>query len=368
MTLAQAVTPCAVVDLDRVEANCRGMSERATRLGVRLRPHVKTHKCIEAARLAVAGHFGGITVSTLAEAKHFAAAGFDDITYAVPIAPARAGQAAALAEEIGQLHLLVDHPDAVAALARAATGNRLSVFVKVDCGYHRAGVDPSTPQADALVDAIVDTPELELAGLLTHGGHSYDCVGREAIKRVAEQERDVVVAFAERLRARGVPVPTVSLGSTPTMSVAEELAGVTEVRPGNYVFYDAFQAAIGSCALNDAALSVVSSIIGVYPDRLVIDAGALALSKDRGATHAGEQGYGVVADLDARPLERLRLESLSQEHGIIRGDADRLAAHRLGDRLRILANHSCLTAAMHDELVVVRGDRKVSSWRPVRGW
>ena len=368
MRLEQIVTPTALVDLDRVERNCRAMSRRATRLGVALRPHVKTHKCTEAARLSVAGHFGGITVSTLAEAEFFAAAGFDDITYAVPLAPARVPQAVRLAATIRRLHVLVDHSDAVTALAAGAGPRPLSVFVKVDCGYHRAGVDPTSAQADAVVDAVIAAPQLDFAGLLTHGGHSYDCLGREAIKRVAEQERDVVVSFAERLRARGVPVPVVSLGSTPTLSVAEDLSGVTEVRPGNYVFYDAFQAAIGSCSLDDAAFSVLCSVIGVYPDRLIVDAGALALSKDLGATHAGNQGYGVIADLDAQPLEGLSLSSLSQEHGIVRGDRSTLGKQRLGDRLRIVANHSCLAAALHAEYQVVRGRQSTTTWHPVRGW
>ncbi|MCA9620972.1 MAG: alanine racemase [Myxococcales bacterium] len=369
MELRDVPTPAAVVDLARVEHNCAGMAERARALGVSLRPHVKTHKCVEAARLSVAGHFGGITVSTLAEARAFAAAGFRDITYAVPLSLARMDEAVALAAEVDRLGLLVDHADAAIALAEAGRRHDRVVdcWLKVDCGYHRAGVIPGTSAAEQAVAAIVGRPELAFAGLLTHAGHSYACRDRAAITEVAAEERRVVVDFAAALRARGIEVPAVSLGSTPTLSVAEDLTGVTEVRPGNYVFYDAFQAAIGSCRLEDAAFSVLTSVIGHHPDRLVIDAGALALSKDPGIE--GETpSFGVVADLEARPIAGLRLGALSQEHGIIHGPPSALAERRLGERLRIIANHSCLAAACHPELQVVRGPEVVERWHPLRGW
>jgi D-serine deaminase-like pyridoxal phosphate-dependent protein len=334
---------------------------------------VKTHKCLEAARLQVRGHFGGICVSTLAEARFFAADGFDDITYAVPIAPARIGEAVALADEV-KLGLLVDHLDAAEALAaEAARAHRtIDVWLKIDCGYHRAGVLPGSPEALALVAALGTASHLRFAGLLTHGGHSYACKNVDEIRAVAKQERDAVVGFAAELTAEGVEVPGVSLGSTPTLSVADDLSGVTEVRPGNYVFYDAFQAAIGSCAIEDAAFSVLVSVIGVHGGeaaRVVIDGGALALSKDAGAHHVDpDVGYGLVADVNGELLDGLRLTSLSQEHGLLHGDASALAALRVGDRLRIVANHSCLAAALHERFEVIRGRAVVDVWRPIRGW
>lgn len=373
MRVVEVPTPAAIVDLDIVERNCSRMAERAHDLGVSLRPHVKTHKCVEVARLSVRGHFGGICVSTLAEARFFAAEGFDDITYAVPISLARVSEAVTLAGDV-RLGLLVDHVDAVESLeAEAGRAEReLDVWLKIDCGYHRAGVLPGGPESHALVEAITSAPHLRFAGLLTHGGHSYGCRDVEAIRAVARQERDAVVGFADELRSEGIDVPGVSVGSTPTMSVVDDLTGVTEVRPGNYVFYDAFQAAIGSCSLEDAALSVLVSVIGVHGGevaRVVTDGGALALSKDAGARHVDpEAGYGIVADVDNRPIPGLRLTSLSQEHGLVHGDASALDALRIGDRLRIIANHSCLAAALHDRFEVVRDGRVVDVWRPVRGW
>ena len=367
-------TPAALVDLDRLERNAARMAERMARLGVRLRPHVKTHKTLEAARLQVRGHFGGVTVSTLAEAAFFAAGGFRDLTYAVPIAPAKLGEAADLAGKVERLSLLVEHPAAAASVEAAARerGRRLSVLLEVDCGGRRSGVDPSREESAALAARLAGSPHLELRGLLTHAGQAYRCRNPREIAAVAERERATLVAFAERLRAAGIPVPEVSVGSTPTMAVADDLSGATEARPGNYAFFDATQAAIGACAIADVAFTVLVSVIARHPERceLVVDGGALALSKDPGPTHVDpECGYGVVLDAAGTPLRGWRVASLSQEHGVLRGNVPSSAEEwPIGSTLRIVPNHSCLAAALFDRYAVVRRTEVVDEWRPVRGW
>ena len=374
MHIEDLPTPSAVVDLDRLERNCERMSERMRALGVRLRPHVKTHKCAEAARLQVRGHFGGITVSTLAEARAFAAAGFADITYAVPIAPARIAEAAELARRIERLALLVDHEAVVGELeaCAAAQGVRLRVLLKIDCGYHRAGVDPAAESSVPLAARLARSPYLDFAGVLTHAGHAYHARDAAEAATVAAQERDVMVAFAVRLREAGIEVAEVSVGSTPTMCAATDLTGVTEARPGNYAFFDAFQTAIGSCTLSDAAFFVLASVIGSYPARgeVLLDTGALALSKDEGPRHVdAECGYGVlVHPLSRRPRRGLRLAALSQEHGHVRGATEAVAAQPIGTKVMVVPNHSCLAAALHERFAVVRGETVVDEWRPVRGW
>jgi D-serine deaminase-like pyridoxal phosphate-dependent protein len=374
MRISELPTPAAVVDIDRLERNCARMSERVARLGARLRPHVKTHKCIEAAREQVRGHFGGITVSTIAEARAFTAAGFRDVTYAVPIAPARVAEAAELVRRIDRFTVLVDGEVAVAELAAcaAAQGFAFPVMLKVDCGYHRAGVDPEADAAVALATRIARSPGLELRGVLTHAGHAYRCRDATAIAAVAAQERSVTVEFAERLRRAGIVVPEVSVGSTPTIAFADDLSGVTEVRPGNYAFFDAFQAAIGSCTLADAAFLVAATVIGSYPERgaALLNAGALALSKDEGPRHVDpECGYGVLLDAATRrPLAGVKLTALSQEHGHVRGVAAAIAALPVGAGVLIVPNHSCLAAALFERYTVARGDDVVGEWRPVRGW
>ena len=374
MTLSELLTPCALVDLDRLERNASAMAERARRLGVRLRPHVKTHKCVEAARIQTAGEHGGITVSTLAEARAFADASFRDITWAVPVALDRLDECAELVRRTDRFRVLVDHPWAVAELEvfAAAQGRRCELLLEVDCGLHRSGVDPDRPEAVAVAAAAHGSPHLQLAGILTHAGQSYRCRSRAEAAEVAIHERDVMVAFAGRLRAAGIAVGEVSIGSTPTVAAADDLSGVTEVRPGNYLFFDAFQVAIGSCTLDEPAFSVLATVLGVYPERreLVVNAGSLALSIDPGPVHVNPGcGFGVVVTTTGqRTIPGLRVVSLSQEHGVIRSDRRLAPLWQPGSRVRILPNHACLAAACFDRFHVVRGTEIVDEWRPVRGW
>jgi len=368
-------TPAALVDLDRVDANTTRISGRVRKLGAKLRPHVKTHKCAEAARLQIRGHFGGITVSTLAEARFFASAGFRDITYAVPIAVSNLEEAVDIGRSIDALHLLLDHEstfEAMSACARAK-GVRLSSFLKVDCGYHRAGVDPESDLSVALALRMARSADVDFRGILTHAGHSYHAANAGEIQAVAETERSVMAGFAEKLARAGAPPKDVSVGSTPTISLGESLEGVTEARPGNYVFYDRFQAAVGSCDIGNAAFSVLATVLSHYPGRneILIDAGGLALSRDEGPAHLDPNcGYGEVFSGDGKThLASLRVRSLSQEHGKIQGATPiDYSALLLGTKLRIVPNHSCLSAALFDRYHVFRGDALVGEWRPVRGW
>lgn len=373
MQLGALKTPSLILDPERVRRNAERMTERVRSLGVSLRPHVKTHKCVEVARLQTAGHSGAITVSTLAEARAFAARGFTDILYAVPLDPGKFAEVIDLAKDCECLGVITCDRDVPAALnARAsAAGITLDVHLKVDCGYHRAGVDPQSDEAIGIARSISDASHLRFAGILTHAGHSYHARSASEVLAVAREERDVMAGCAERLRAAGIEVPVVSVGSTPTMTHVDHLAGIDEARPGNYIFYDAFQATLGSCAFADCALSVLAAVI--HRDRargrVVIDAGAIALSKDRGPVDLDPScGYGRVLDLDGNDLG-LRVESMSQEHGILSGATDDLLDRLpVGTRLRVLANHSCLTAAQHDAYHLVDGDRIIDRWQILRGW
>ena len=366
-------TPALVLDAGRVRRNAERMSARVAQMGARLRPHVKTHKCVEVARIQTAAHTGAITVSTLAEARAFAAHGFRDITYAVPIEPGKFTEATELARACERLALLTDDADTVSPLDAAArrAGVTLELFLKVDCGYHRCGVEPHTPEAFEIPRRIIASSNLRFAGILTHAGHSYHCRTKDELLAMARHERDSMLELAARLRSSGVDVPCVSIGSTPTMTHVDHLEGIDEARPGNYIFFDAFQATLGSCRFDDCALTVLASV--VHRDRtrrkVVVDAGAVALSKDRGAVELDAAcGYGVVLDTEGRETG-LRVNSLSQEHGEIANLNDAQLEHlRVGTRLRLLANHSCLTAAQHSHYEVIEGDRIVDRWQIHRGW
>jgi D-serine deaminase-like pyridoxal phosphate-dependent protein len=358
--LTEIATPAFLVDRTVVQRNCTRMRDKAQASGVRFRPHVKTHKVVEIGRMQHGGAAGPITVSTLAEAEHFADAGFRDITYAVPIAPAKLDRAAALARRIERLNVLVDSEEAFRALE--AHEHVFDVFLKVDCGYHRAGVDPENPDSSRLALRMVESDRVHFQGLLTHAGHSYNARDVEEVRRVAAEESASLTRFRALLGVETVR----SIGSTPTLAVVERFDDCDEVRPGNYVFFDAFQATLGSCTRDDVAVSVLTTVVGSYPERgaLIVDAGALALSKDLSPEHLDPLfGYGIVCDLELRPLP-MRLAALSQEHGRI----ETRAHVPVGTRLRILPNHSCLTAAMYDVYHVLADGRVVDEWRPVRGW
>lgn len=358
MHIEDLPTPALLVDVDKLETNIAAMANKTRELGVTLRPHIKTHKCVEIAEMQARAGCRGLTVSTLFEAQIFADHGFDDLTWAFPVILDRVAEARAIAERV-TLRLLVDSADAIDALE--ATGFPFHVWLKVDCGYHRAGVDPDSPLAGPLARRLADSTNLRFDGLLTHSGHAYKVSSATELGAVAEQERQVMTRFADSLRREGITVPAVSVGSTPAMSAAKDLTGIDEARPGNYVFFDRAQVGLGSCGVADCAATVLASVVSSQPgaDHCVIDAGALSLSKDDGGL-VGETASmgGIFRDYTTGVLsENARVGALSQEHGIVS------RALPVGRKIRILPNHSCLTVACFDECAAVRGDRVVDHWR-----
>jgi D-serine deaminase-like pyridoxal phosphate-dependent protein len=364
-----------VLDIAKVKRNAERMSRRIKQFGADLRPHIKTHKCIEVARIQTAGHSGAVTVSTLAEARAFAANGFTKITYAVPIEPGKFNEAIEISRDC-ELSLITDDADIPGQLNDAAkqANAHLNLFLKVDCGYHRCGVEPTTQEATEIPRRISNASNLRFAGILTHAGHSYNCQTKSEVLALAKHERDLMADFGEALRQEVGQVPIVSIGSTPTITSVDHLDGIDEVRPGNYIFFDAFQATLGSCSFDDCALTVLASVvhraIGEGDRRkVIIDAGAIALSKDRGPVGLNPDcGYGKVLDLAGKNLN-LTVTEMSQEHGvIIAQDENTFDRMRVGSRVRVLPNHSCLTAAQHSHYNVLEGENIVDHWQIHTGW
>ncbi len=372
MDFERLLTPALILDKNRLARNIQAMTKRAKELGVNLRPHMKTAKSAEVAKMALDGNFGGITVATLKEAEYFLGHGINDITYAVSIVPAKLDGVAALMERGADLKLITDNADVARAIVE--DGRRFNVLIEIDCGEHRTGVDPSGAELMEIASVLKDAPGAELMGVLTHAGHSYACRSKEEMIAVAEDERAAVVKAAERIKAEGMPCPIVSTGSTPTALFAEDVTGVTEVRPGVYMLGDLFQAGLGTCTIGNIAITVLASVIAHRRDEnaLLIDAGGLALSKDR-ATAALENdcGYGLVCDSStAEPIPRLIVESVHQEHGHVTGP-DPLPFDRLpvGSKVRVLPNHVCMTAAAYDAYNVIDGGGDViATWDRCNGW
>jgi D-serine deaminase-like pyridoxal phosphate-dependent protein len=373
MDLTELPTPSLLLDRKQLARNIARMQSSAERLGVSLRPHLKTLKSARAAKELIAAGARGITVSTLKEAAYFLEHGISDITYAVGMVPAKLERAAELIAAGADLKIMTDSVHVARAVAEAAdrSGTRFRLLIEIDCGDNRGGVQPGSEELLQIAQALDGSPA-ELQGVLTHAGHSYGVDDIAAVARIAADERDAVVRAAERLRNAGHEVSTVSVGSTPTALFARELAGVTELRAGVYTVFDLDQQSRGVCDTGEIALSVLASVIGHNraAGKILLDAGGLALSKDRSADRfRPEVGYGQLCELDGSPITELYVTSVSQEHGHVRvRDESDYARFPVGSRLRILPIHACMTAAAYDYFDVIENGEISDRWDRVNGW
>jgi D-serine deaminase-like pyridoxal phosphate-dependent protein len=350
--LADVPTPAVLIDLDVLEKNVASMQARANAAGVRLRPHAKTHKSPEVARLQLGAGACGLTLAKTSEAEVFARLGFDDVFLAYPIFGAdKAKRLLALSNNL-RLAVGADSVEGARSLGDvfAAAGRRLRVRLKIDCGYGRVGVPPE--RAVETARRIAELPGIQFEGLFTHGGQGYAAQSAEEGERAAADEARAVIEAAEAVRSAGLPADEVSLGSTPTARAAMRFRGATECRPGTYVYNDLSQVTLGSCAPEDCAMTVLATVVSVPADnRAVVDAGSKTLSND--PLHPRPGGHGAVLG------KKSRLARLSEEHGVIAvepGDG-----FKVGERVRILPNHACQVSNLHERLVAIRGER-------VEGW
>lgn len=369
-------TPCLVLEKPRLVANIARLRRQLQRFGVRLRPHLKSAKSIDVAQLAMDAPHGPITVSTLKEAEYFFSHGVGDLLYAVGIAPNKLDHVFDLRRRGANLAIILDNLEVaeVVAAKSAERGDALPVLIEVDTDGHRSGVTPPDHTLVAIGHALHEHGAV-LRGVMTHAGSSYGLDNPASFATMAEQERSGIVAAAAALRSAGLPCPEVSVGSTPTAHFARDLAGVTEVRAGVFMFFDLVMAGIGVCRSEDIALSVLTTVIGHQRDKgwIIVDAGWMAMSRDRGTARlAVDQGYGLVCDLAGEPLPDLIMIDANQEHGIlaIRPGAGTSPPHLpVGAMVRVYPNHACATAAQHDRYYVVDEGRTVSAiWSRIHGW
>lgn len=373
MHITELQTPCLVLDRSKLEANMDRMKAVVAKHDVALRPHLKTSKSAKVAEMLADRGAQGITVSTLAEAEYFADNGVLDITYAVGITPDKLARAQGLMRWGVDLKIITDNAPVAEAISRYARDNdcAFKVLIEVDCGDHRAGLQAEDDALMAVAEAI--QAPAQVAGILTHAGHSYDVASPDAVAAIAEQERKAAVLAAMRLRESGYEAPVVSVGSTPTALFAHDLSGVTELRAGVYVFFDMDQMSRGVCTQEDIALSVLATVIGhnKAANKILLDAGGLALSKDRSADrYAPEAYYGQLCDAKTGdPLIGLSVTSVSQEHGHVMVSNDK-AYDRLpiGSKVRVLPIHACMTAAAYNRYNILDGDKVVDTWDRCNGW
>jgi D-serine deaminase-like pyridoxal phosphate-dependent protein len=376
-TIDTLQTPCLLLDEGHLRANVARMKAHLAGLGVTFRPHLKTAKSLDVARIAMTSPEGPAMVSTLREAEYFAEGGVRDMIYGVGIAPGKLARVFAIRTRGVDLAIILDsieQAEAVAAHVRD-TGDRIPVLIEVDADGHRSGISPDDDAKLVGIGRCLAEGGAVLRGVLLHAGDSYSLNDPAALAAAAENERAAAVKAAERLRSAGLPCPVVSVGSTPTARFARDLTGVTEVRAGVFMIGDLFQAGVGSVAMEDIALTTLATVIGHQRSKgwIITDAGWMAMSRDRGTARQDiDQGYGVVCDLSGRPLPDLIVVDANQEHGIVavrRGSSAALPDLPVGSRVRILPNHACATGAQHDRYHAIDATGVVRAvWPRINGW
>jgi D-serine deaminase-like pyridoxal phosphate-dependent protein len=342
-------TPYLVVDLEAMQRNIAAMATMARSHGLALRPHAKTHKCLEIARRQLDAGATGLTVATVGEAAIFAAAGLTDLFIAYPIwAAGQRGRRLRAVAEQGSLRVGVDSVEAAAMLGRALAGTGAQVLVEVDSGQHRSGVDPP---AAAEVAVAAARAGLDVAGVFTFPGHSY---GPGRARSVAAEEAAALAEAAQSLTRAGIEATVRSGGSTPSVAFVEG-EPLTEVRPGVYVFNDAQQVELGTCGWPDVALTVAATVVSRRPSRIILDSGSKVLGADQ---QSWATGAGRLPDHPGA-----RIVALSEHHAtVVLADDDPLPGPELGDVIRVAPNHVCAAVNLVEELVVVSGGMEVDRW------
>ncbi|KAG1692649.1 hypothetical protein DVH05_025128 [Phytophthora capsici] len=379
-------TPSVVLDEKRLLQNIERMQALATANHVNIRPHAKTHKTREIAAMQLAAGACGLTVSKPSEALQFLRGdvpGLKSVTLAYPVVQSnkveeviKAAQAAGV-----EFQLTVDSPEGVDAAQKAAEacGSTLKLLIHIDVGYHRVGIEENDPKLLQLAQRIDKTSSLEFRGLLSHAGHAYRCKSKAECSEVAETERQIVVRIKSTLESNGIPVPVVSVGSTLTEAARKSFEGITEIRPGNYVFLDRTPVRMGLFSVQDVALTVLVTVVSSNNYNFIVDAGSKVLSSD-GARSAGDFGsscFGLafyekdfervvkeptqnksVLD-DGKELICFEVTSLSEEHGWVK-KIEGIPSPAIGERLIIVPNHSCVVSNLTDTFYVQGEEPK--SW------
>jgi D-serine deaminase-like pyridoxal phosphate-dependent protein len=359
-------TPCVLIARARVTANIGRMQQLANANGRRLRPHAKTHKLPTIAKAQIDAGAVGICCAKLGEAEVFADAGIRDIRLPYPVHPSKAARVVALLDRV-TLSIIVDHPQVARewSTAMRAAGRTLPVLVKVDVGFHRCGVDPASPAALDLIALVSELPGLSLLGLLSHAGHAYHAMNEPALKHVAREEATTMAGLADRARERGVEIEEISVGATPPARFSVSEPGITELRPGNYVYFDRMQVGLGAAGLADCALTVLATVVTKpTANRLILDSGSKTLSSDGARGFTPITGHGAIfrAVDDDGLDDSLIVERLSEEHATVRVTKSQTALEP-GDRVRLIPNHACVVSNLVDEVTFVEGTTVVETVR-----
>ncbi|MDM5327128.1 D-TA family PLP-dependent enzyme [Neobacillus sp. CF12] len=357
--LGELDTPTLLLDYQKLLKNIRDIANYATEHGVTYRPHIKTHKSVKIAQLQIDAGAVGVTTAKISEAEVMAAGGIKDILIAYPISsPDKINRLIKLLQLGVQLKVSVDNPKSLGYLQKGLehTPFTLEVWIKVNSGLNRCGVEPGQ-EAVSLAKAIMTHLKLKLGGIYTHAGHSYAARSYKEIEAIGLEEGLAVVESANECEAAGINIPVRSVGSTPTYNIAGKVPGVTEIRPGNAVFFDGIQVGLGVTSAENCALTLLASVVGVYKNRIIFDTGSKSLCLDKGA-HGNQTvtGFGQIV---GHP--EVNIERLSEEHGV--GVLLQETNLKLNDKVQIIPNHACTVVNQFDEYVVHENGHVIDSWK-----
>ena len=356
MTIWDLDTPALVVDLDRMEANLDRAATYAKQHNLRLRPHTKTHKSPHVARLQLERGAHGLTVAKVGEAEVMAADAIPDLLVAYPVWGESKWRR--LVEVAKKVPVTVGLDNAAAADGihehAARAGLTVGILVEVDLGMRRCGQPPGE-RLLALARTITGLPSLRLEGLMFYPGHVNPAAER-AERDFARLAQDLARVLDD-FRRDGLPTEVVSGGSTPTLYQSHRLPGVTEIRPGTYVFNDRTQVAMGSCGWDDCAATVLATVVSTpNADTAVLDGGSKTFTSDS-MRPVGDDGFGLVLGMPGARFARM-----SEEHGVLDLSKCDGRRPRIGERVRIVPNHVCVTVNMHERAVGVRNESVETSW------
>lgn len=369
-------TPFLLIDKQKLLTNLDRLRHRIEGLGADLRPHFKTMRALEAAPYLLPNKTSPITVSTIKEAEALAGEGYDNIVYAVGISANKLPRVLNLIEKGADLIVLLDSTEQAHLLNQFSADNQcaISALIEIDCDGHRGGIAPDDSKLLEIAQ-LLHHGAAHFKGVLTHAGESYHCFDQTSLRAAAENEVKAALNAAERLRSAEIPCEIVSIGSTPTAHNYQNLDGITEVRAGVYGFFDLVMTGVGVCSVNDIAASVVTTVIGHNQEKgwLIIDAGWMALSSDRGtANQPTDCSYGLLTDSNGELLDNLQVTNVNQEHGIIEAVNDASINFNdipIGSRLHIMPNHACATASMHKQYHVFDTQYNTYEvWMRIQGW
>jgi len=339
--------PKLIIDKKKVSANIDKMLAKANESNSVFRPHFKTHQSAEIGQLYKDKGITKITVSSVSMTKYFADFGWNDITIAFTVNVNQIDEINKLANKVN-LNLLVES-DYTAQKLNASITHALSVFIKIDTGYHRTGLLHNDSEIDKIIYTLQSSQNLEFKGFLSHAGHTYSAKGRNEILKIMETSKGILTKLKKKYLPK-YPNIIISYGDTPSCSMADNCKGFDEIRPGNFVYYDVMQYHIGSCTLADIAVAVACPVVATHANRneLVIYGGAIQLSKEFIAADNDFKLFGYVVAFDSNgwgdPIPGAYVSSLSQEHGIVKMPDKYFDMYKIGDTIGILPIHSCLTA------------------------